>query len=45
MYDIITVGSAIIDAFAKTEFSELIKRKGKEDFIAYPIGSKILIEK
>lgn len=47
MFDIITVGSATIDAFAKTEKSELIKilTKGSEqDLLAYPVGSKILIE-
>ena len=43
MYDIITVGSATVDAFASTEFNKLIKKK-QRDFIAYPLGSKILIE-
>jgi len=45
LFDVITIGSATVDVFAKTE-SELIKFKtihGEEDFIAYPSGSKILI--
>ena len=45
MYDVITVGSATIDVFAKTE-AELINIKhGKEEetLIAYPSGTKILI--
>lgn len=45
MFDVITIGSATVDVFAKTE-SELIKFKtphSEEDFIAYPSGSKILI--
>ena len=47
MYDVITVGSATIDVFARTKFSELIKiidPKGEKDFLAYPSGSKILID-
>ena len=47
MYDVITVGSSTVDVFAKTKFSELIKimsNKGETDFLAYPTGSKILIE-
>ena len=47
MYDIITVGSNTVDVFARTKFSELIKiikPKGEEDLLAYPSGSKILIE-
>jgi len=43
MFDVITVGSAMIDIFAKTEFSKTLKSKGK-DFMAYPVGSKILID-
>ncbi|RMF05408.1 carbohydrate kinase family protein [Candidatus Woesearchaeota archaeon] len=45
-YDVITVGSATIDAFADTE-SELIKimtTHSEEDLIAYPVGTKILIK-
>ncbi len=47
MYDVITLGSATIDVFAKTKFSELIKiidPKGETDLIAFPSGSKILID-
>jgi ribokinase len=47
MYDVITVGSATIDVFAKTHFSELIKiidPKGETDLLAFPSGSKILID-
>lgn len=47
MYDIITVGSSTVDVFAKSKFSELIKiidSKGETDLLAYPTGSKILIE-
>lgn len=43
MYDIITVGSSTVDVFAKTEFCEMLKGINKEDCIAYPVGSKILI--
>ncbi|MBI2659971.1 carbohydrate kinase family protein [Candidatus Woesearchaeota archaeon] len=47
MYDVITVGSATLDVFAKTRFSELIKiidPKGETDLLAFPAGSKILID-
>ncbi|MFH1324498.1 MAG: carbohydrate kinase family protein [Nanoarchaeota archaeon] len=48
MYDIITIGSSTVDVFAKTEYSELIKIKSKGkaevNFLAYPTGSKILVE-
>lgn len=47
MYDVITVGSATVDAFARTRFSELIKiidPKGETDLLAFPSGSKILID-
>lgn len=47
MYDIITVGSATVDVFAKTHFSELIKiidPKGETDLLAFPSGTKILID-
>ncbi|MFH1642736.1 MAG: carbohydrate kinase family protein [Nanoarchaeota archaeon] len=48
MYDVITVGSSTVDVFAQTKFSELIKifnSKGETDLLAYPTGSKVLIEK
>ncbi|MBI3035176.1 carbohydrate kinase family protein [Candidatus Woesearchaeota archaeon] len=47
MYDVITVGSATVDVFARTRFSELIKiidPKGETDLLAFPSGSKILID-
>src|SRR3989338_3440688 len=47
MYDVITVGSATVDVFARTKFSELIKiidPKGETDLLAFPSGSKILID-
>ncbi len=47
MYDVITVGSANVDVFARTRFSELIKiidPKGETDLLAFPSGSKILID-
>ena len=47
MYDVITVGSATVDVFAKTHFSELIKiidPKGETDLLAFPSGSKILVD-
>lgn len=47
MYDVITIGSATIDVFMHS-FSELIKirtTKYEHDFIAYPSGSKQIIEK
>ena len=46
MYDIITVGSATMDAFAMTEMAETIHIKNpieEEIFISYPAGSKIVI--
>ena len=47
MYDVITIGSATLDVFAKTKFSELIKiidPKGETDLLAFPTSSKILID-
>ena len=47
MYDVITVGSSTVDVFAKTKFSELIKimdSRGETNLLAYPTGSKILVE-
>src|SRR3989339_515155 len=48
MYDVITVGSATVDLFAHTEFSEQVHkktRKGEAKLIAYPVGAKILINR
>ncbi|HLC50280.1 MAG TPA: carbohydrate kinase family protein [Candidatus Nanoarchaeia archaeon] len=47
MYDIITIGSATLDVFARTRFSEIIKiidPKGETDLLAFPVGTKILID-
>lgn len=47
MYDVVTVGSATLDVFARTRFSEIIKiidPKGETDLLAFPSGSKILID-
>jgi len=44
MYDVITIGSATVDALARTEFCEMIHDKHKEECIAYPVGAKILME-
>lgn len=47
MYDVITIGSATIDVFAQAE-SELISIKtshDEEELIAFPIGSKIIMNK
>ena len=45
MYDIITFGSATVDAFAKTDIETIcINHHGEtEEFIAYEAGSKIII--
>ncbi len=37
MFDIVTFGSAVVDIFVETD----LKSKGK--FVAYPVGSKILV--
>ncbi|MCL4378594.1 MAG: carbohydrate kinase family protein [Actinobacteria bacterium] len=45
-YDVITIGSNTIDAFVYTDKAESIMIKtiaGEEDFISYPMGSKLLI--
>ncbi|MEM3373768.1 MAG: carbohydrate kinase family protein [Candidatus Woesearchaeota archaeon] len=46
MYDVITVGSSTIDVFAKvvSEFIKIKSLKETQELIAYPSGSKILIE-
>ncbi|MBS3119363.1 carbohydrate kinase family protein [Candidatus Woesearchaeota archaeon] len=45
-YDVITLGSATLDVFVYTKNQDLIKVSGldKRDLMAYPIGSKILID-
>ena len=45
-YDVVSIGSATIDNFADTD-SEYIKIEGRhsnEEFIAYPLGTKVLID-
>jgi len=45
-YDVVSIGSATVDYFAGTD-SELIKiqtRESTDEFIAFPLGSKLLIE-
>ena len=44
MYDVITVGSATVDVFVRTKFYKMLHCHNKEELIAYPVGSKILIE-
>jgi ribokinase len=46
MYDVITIGSATVDVFAKTDTEEIsIRKDGTENhFLAYSVGSKILIQ-
>ena len=44
MYDVITVGSATVDALVRTEFSEVVHGQHKEECIAYPVGAKILMK-
>jgi len=44
MYDVITVGSATVDALARTEFCEMTHDRHDDECIAYPVGSKILME-
>ena len=39
MYDVITVGSATVDALIRTEFSEMVHGQHKEECIAYPVGA------
>src|SRR3989338_456631 len=44
MYDVITIGSATVDVFVRTKFYKMLHCHNKEELIAYPVGSKILIE-
>ena len=44
MYDVITVGSATVDALARTEVCEMIHDKKNKECIAYPVGAKILMK-
>ncbi|MBN2881375.1 carbohydrate kinase family protein [Candidatus Woesearchaeota archaeon] len=46
MFDVITLGSATIDAFCRTdaELVSISSSRGVSELIAYPVGSKILIK-
>jgi len=47
MYDVITIGSATVDAFVKTSMEEFIDIKtptSEQELTCYPLGSKILIK-
>jgi len=43
MYDVITVGSSTVDVFARTEYHKVIHSKSNKNYVAYPVGAKILI--
>lgn len=45
-FDIVSIGSATIDNFAdaESEFINIEGRHSKEEFIAYPLGAKVLID-
>ncbi len=45
LHDIITIGSATVDVFANTVSSlvKIVTKEGEEDLIAYPSGSKIIV--
>ncbi len=48
MYDIITIGSATIDAFIETDDANIVSvstKKSNTEFMAYPYGAKMDIEK
>jgi len=48
MYDVITMGSNTVDLFIHTDRSEIIdirSKEGSEEFISYPVGSKMLVTK
>ena len=46
-FDVITIGSALVDTFVSTD-SDLVRIEtgsSKEEYIAFPLGSKVLINK
>lgn len=46
-FDVVTIGSALVDTFASTD-SDVVRietRHTKEELIAFPLGSKVLINK
>jgi len=44
MFDVICVGSSTVDVFVHTEYQKIIHDKSRRDFMAYPVGTKILIQ-
>jgi len=44
MYDVITVGSSTVDVFAHTDYCEMVEVGKGREYIAYPVGAKILID-
>ena len=47
MFDIITIGSATLDAFIETDAANIVSvcsKNNKKEFMAYPYGSKIEID-
>lgn len=48
MFDVITIGSATLDAFIETDLASIVsvsQMNTKRDFMSYPYGSKIEIDK
>ena len=48
MYDVITIGSATVDAFIETDEANIVSvssTQTKKEFMAYPYGAKIEIDK
>ena len=48
MFDVITIGSATLDAFIETDMASIVsvsQMNPKKDFMSYPYGSKIEIDK
>ena len=45
MFDLIAMGSSTVDAFLSTdsEFIEIKTKTSEEELIAYPLGSKIMV--
>jgi ribokinase len=46
MFDVICIGSATVDVFAKNkgDIIKIITEKGESDILAFPAGSKVLME-
>ena len=48
MYDVVTIGSATLDAFIETDDASIVSvctNNAKREFMSYPYGSKLEIEK